>query len=528
MKKQIQLYDTTLRDGSQAEGVTFTVEDKLLIAGKLDWLGVRYIEAGWPGASPKDSEFFERARKELKLKKSKLVAFGSTRKAGNSAEDDKVLNDLLDSGAKTICLFGKSWDLHARSALGISLAENLKLIEDSVRYLKKHKREVIYDAEHFFDGYKANKKYALESLKAAVNGGADVIVLCDTNGGSLPHEVGKIVADVRKKIRKPLGIHCHNDTGVAAANSMAAVQNGVVQVQGTINGIGERCGNANLCTIAANLELKMGYTVLGPARLKNLTEVSQYVDEMANRAPNKQQPYVGKSAFAHKGGVHVHAILKDARTYEHVVPSKVGNAQRILISDLSGAATVVHKISDFNTGLEASDPRARELLSKLKEMENQGYQFEGAEASFEVFVKKTLGQYKPHFQLHDFKVTDQISEAGSHQASSEAVIHLSVDGREEHTRATGVGPVHAIDRALRGALERFYPQIQETKLLDYKVRVLPAQGEGTASYVRVLIEFGDDHRRWATVGVSENIIHASYMALVDGIDYKLMNSLVNP
>ena len=521
-KKQITIYDTTLRDGSQSEGITFTVEDKLLIAEKLDWLGIHYIEAGWPGASPKDTEFFERASKELKLKKARLSAFGSTRKAGHMPPQDKVLNDLLASKAQTICIFGKTWDLHVKQALQIPLPENLVLIEDSIAYLKAYKREVFFDAEHFFDGYKANKKYALDSLKAAVRGGADVLVLCDTNGGSLPHEITRIVSEVRRKIRTPLGIHCHNDTGTAIANSLAAVLAGATQVQGTINGIRERCGNANLCTIVANLELKMGYKTLGISRFQHLTSVSRFVDEMSNRAPHSQQPYVGKSAFAHKGGVHVHAILKDARTYEHIKPEKVGNTQRILVSDLSGASTVAHKVQGV-ASLKADDPRVKELLHQLKEQENQGYQFEGAEASFEIFVKKSLGQYKPHFALHDFKVSDYISEKPTHEPTSEATIHLSVDGSEEFATAKGVGPVHALDQALRAALERFYPQIKEMKLLDYKVRVLPA-GEGTASSVRVLIEFGDGPNKWVTVGVSENIIHASYQALVDGIDYKLLQT----
>ncbi|MDO8520362.1 MAG: citramalate synthase [Deltaproteobacteria bacterium] len=521
MKKQIQIYDTTLRDGSQAEEVNFTVEDKLRIAEKLDWLGVHYIEAGWPGASPKDTEFFARARTELKLKKSRLVAFGSTRRAGTPVEKDKILNDLLAAETKTICIFGKTWDLHVKTALKIPLAENLALIRESVAYLKKNKREVIFDAEHFFDGFKGNKKYALEAIKAAASGGADRIVLCDTNGGTLPDEISKIVSAVRKKIRTPMGIHCHNDTESGVSNSIAAVIAGVTQVQGTINGIGERCGNANLCSIVANLELKLGYETIGKKRLERLRDVSSFVDELANRSPNRHQPYVGKAAFAHKGGVHVDAILKNSRTYEHIDPKSVGNAQRILLSELSGAATIVHKAKEFGLDLSAGNPRVRELLSQLKEMENRGYEFEGAEASFEMNVKKALGQYKPHFVLHDFKVTDTITAEGKGGATSEAIIHLAVDGHEETATAQGVGPVHALDRALRKALERFYPQIASLKLLDYKVRVLPA-GSGTAATVRVLIECGDGESKWGTVGVSENIIHASYQALVDSIDFKLM------
>lgn len=521
MNKQIQIYDTTLRDGSQAEEVNFTVEDKLRIAEKLDWLGIHYIEAGWPGASPKDTEFFARARTELKLKKSRLVAFGSTRRADRTVEKDKILNDLLAAETKTVCIFGKSWDLHVKTALKIPLTENLELIRDSVAYLKKNRREVIFDAEHFFDGYKANKKYALLAIGAAASGGADRIVLCDTNGGTLSDEIFKIVTEVRKKVRTPLGIHCHNDTESGVSNSIAAVRAGVTQVQGTINGIGERCGNANLCSIVANLELKMGYKTVGKTHLQRLREVSAFVDELSNRPGNRHQPYVGKAAFAHKGGVHVDAILKNSKTYEHINPETVGNSQRILLSELAGSATIVHKAKEFGLDLSTDNPKARQLLSELKEMENRGYEFEGAEASFEINVKKALGLYKPHFVLHDFKVTDTISAGEKKGPTSEAVMHLEVAGHEETATSQGVGPVHALDRALRKALERFYPQIAALKLLDYKVRVLPA-GTGTASSVRVLIECGDGNSKWGTVGVSENIIHASYQALVDSIDYKLM------
>ncbi len=521
MPKQITIFDTTLRDGSQSEDVSFTVEDKLRIAEKLDWLGIHYIEGGWPGASPKDTEFFERARSELKLKTSRLVAFGSTRRAESTVETDQILAGLIESNAKTVCIFGKTWDLHVKRALGISLQENLQLIFDSVSFLKKNKKQVFFDAEHFFDGYKANKAYALNCIKTAAKAGAEVIVLCDTNGGSLPLDIAKIVPVVRKTIKTSLGIHCHNDSGVAVYNSMVAVQNGIIQVQGTINGIGERCGNANLCTIMANLELKSGIKTVGLNKLKRLREVSKFVDEMANRAGNRHQPYVGESAFAHKGGVHVHAILKDSRTYEHIDPKKVGNHQRILLSELAGASTVAFKAKELGFDLDFKDPEARSIIQKIKELESRGYQFEGAEASFEVFVKKARGLYKPHFELNQFKVIDEIGLDSSALPSSEAVIYLSVDGHKETATARGVGPVHAIDRALRGALERFYPRLKEMRLLDYKVRVLPA-GEGTASAVRVLIECGDGINKWGTVGVSENIIHASYQALVDAIDYKLL------
>ncbi|MBX7148428.1 citramalate synthase [bacterium] len=519
-KKHIQIYDTLLRDGTQAEDINFSVENKLSIAEKLDQLGVDFIEGGWPGASPRDTEFFNRAQTELKLKHAKLVAFGSTRKASNSAEEDRILNDLLASKAKVICIFGKTWDFHVKTALGISLDENLELIRSSLAYLKKNKRQVFYDAEHFFDGYKANPHYAIKTLLAAKKGGADVLVLCDTNGGTLPDEVSSIIKKVKSKVRHPLGIHVHNDGGLAVANSLAAVKAGAIQVQGTINGVGERCGNVNLLTVIANLELKMGYDAVGAKGLKNLTTISRFVDEMANRVGTPYQPFVGKSAFAHKGGMHVNAILKDSRTYEHINPELVGNAQRILVSDYSGASTISKKMAEVGVKLEANDPKVKQLLGALKNLENKGYEYEGAEASFEVLVKKTLGAYKPHFNLHSFTVTDNISEDEA-KVYSRADIHLEVNGHSEKTTGEGVGPVHALDQALRKALERFYPVINGMKLLDYRVRVLPA-GEGTASYVRVIIECGDGNSKWNTVGVSENILQASYQALVDAIDYKLL------
>lgn len=523
MSKQIEIYDTTLRDGSQTEDINYTVEDKLRIAEKLDWLGIPLVEGGWPGASPKDTEFFQRATTELKLKKSKLVAFGSTKRADTTLSSDPIINGLMEVDPKILCLFGKTWDLHAKEALGISLKDNLGIISDTISLFVKKKKRVLFDAEHFFDGFKANKAYALECLKVAAKAGAERLVLCDTNGGTLPQELEKIIRFVRSKIRTPLGIHCHNDSGVAVYNSMVAVQAGVTQVQGTINGIGERCGNANLCTVMANLELKHKIKTIGLSRMKNLKEVSKFVDELANRSANRHQPYVGDSAFAHKGGVHVSAILKNPKTYEHIKPSLVGNRQRILVSELAGASTIAHKAKELGINLDSGTQEAKKFIQKIKELENKGYQFEGAEASFEIFIKKAKGLYKPHFELKDFKVMDEILINGEEKATSEAVIHLAVEGHQETATARGVGPVHAIDQALRGALERFYPSLKEMQLLDYKVRVLPA-GEGTASSVRVLIECGDKKQKWSTVGVSENIIHASYSALVDAIDFKLMNT----
>lgn len=520
-QKHIQIYDTTLRDGSQSEEISFTVDDKLRIAQKLDGLGIDYIEGGWPGSNPKDTEFFIRAKKELKLTHSKLAAFGSTKRAGNKVEEDPVLQGLIASEAPVICIFGKTWDLHVTTALRISLEENLDLIRESVAYLKSKKKEVLFDAEHFFDGYINNPDYALKALKAAVEGGADRLVLCDTNGGTLPDILGGIVKKVHSTFKNvPLGIHCHNDCGVAVYNSMLAVENGVTQVQGTINGIGERCGNANLCTVMANLEIKKDYHCVGK-KIGHLTSVARFVDELANRVGDRHQPYVGKSAFAHKGGVHVQAILKDSKTYEHIDPKQVGNEQRILISDLSGAATMAFKAKSFGIDLASETSTSKTLLAKIKEAENQGYQFEGAEASFEILALKVLGKFRAHFVLKDFKVTDQVAGGVESEPHSKAIIHLEVDGKEEKCESLGLGPVHAIDKALRKALEGFYPELKQVKLLDYKVRVLPA-GEGTGAYVRVLIEFGDDDNKWTTVGVSPNIIHASYKALVDGIEYKLL------
>lgn len=524
MSKQIQIYDTTLRDGTQSEDVAFSLEDKFRVAARLVSLGVHFIEGGWPGANPKDTEFFKRVLKEVKFKQSKLVAFGSTRKAENTPNNDPVLNGLLESEAKTICIFGKTWDLHVKQALRIPLEDNLRLIQDSLQYLVNKRRTVFFDAEHFFDGYKANKKYALKALAAAVKGGASMLVLCDTNGGTLPHEITKIVSDVRKHFRKvPLGIHCHNDAGMGVANSIAAVMAGAIQVQGTINGIGERCGNANLCSVIPNLELKLDYKTIGLKKLAELRTTAKFVDELANRAGDIHQAYVGDAAFAHKGGIHINAILRDSRTYEHINPSKVGNTQRLLISEMSGLATLIHKVKEFGVNLNAEDPKAKNLLSKLKEWEARGYQFEGADASFEIFVKKELGLYKPYFQLNGFTVVDEIKNDLNAKAISRAEITLSVDGHQELASASGVGPVHALDQCLRTALERFYPQLKELRLIDYKVRVLPGSG-GTASSVRVLIECGDDQQKWGTVGLSQNIIQASYQALVDAIDYKLLKT----
>ncbi|MDO9118738.1 MAG: citramalate synthase [Nitrospira sp.] len=515
----LEIYDTTLRDGAQAEDVSFSAEDKIRVAQKLDELGVHYIEGGWPGANPKDIEFF-RIMKTTPLKHASVIAFGSTRKASNSVRKDQNLQALLAAETKTITLFGKTWSLHVTDALGISLAKNLELIGDSIAHLKSKGRRVFYDAEHFFDGYKTNPEYALNTIRKAVAAGAERVILCDTNGGAMPWEIRTICEVVRQEIKVPLGIHAHNDCEMAVANSLVAIETGIVQVQGTINGIGERCGNANLCSIIPNLELKMRRPALGD-RLSHLKDVSGFVTEIANLMPNKHQPYVGDSAFAHKGGVHIHAVLKNALTYEHVDPKRVGNRQRVLVSDYAGRSGLLDKIEAYGIKLSKDHAKVQELIDTLKERENEGYQFEGAEGSFELLMRKAMGTHKPAFQLLGFRViVEKKQEDGA--PLSEATVMVKVGGVVEHTAAVGAGPVNALDHALRKSLEKFYPQLQEVKLLDYKVRVLAAN-KGTESKVRVLIESGDHKDKWGTVGVSENIIEATWQALADSIEYKLLS-----
>jgi 2-isopropylmalate synthase len=515
----VEIYDTTLRDGAQAEDVSFSVEDKLRIAERLDGLGLHYIEGGWPGSNPKDIEFFKKVR-QLPLKNAKIVAFGATRKANNPVAKDPNIQALLESGTDLITLFGKSWDLHVTDALGISLKKNLELIADSIQYLRAKRKKVYYDAEHFFDGYKANPDYALKTLKAAVQAGADCIILCDTNGGAMPWEVRDIFTAVVQEVRVPLGIHAHNDSEMAVANSIIAVELGAVQVQGTINGFGERCGNANLCSIVPNLKLKMKVDCISDEQLGHLREVSRFVTEIANLSPNKHQPYVGDSAFAHKGGVHVHAVRKNPLTYEHVRPEFVGNRQRVLVSDYAGRSVLEGKASEFHIRLKKRSPKLMHLLETLKELESQGFQFEGAEGSFELLMRKAEGTYQRFFDLIGFRVIIEKRQERE-EPISEATILVKVGDHVEHTAAVGNGPVNALDHALRKALEKFYPQLKEMKLLDYKVRVLAAN-KGTSARVRVLIESGDRTRKWGTVGVSENIIEASWQALVDSIEYKLL------
>ena len=518
--RSIEIYDTTLRDGAQAEDVWFSVEDKVRVAQKLDELGVHFIEGGWPGANPKDVDFFRMA-KTIPFKHAKLVAFGSTRRASNTPHNDPTLKSLLEAGTDVVTLFGKSWTLHVTDALGISLKKNLELIEDSVAFLKNHKRHVFYDAEHFFDGYKANPAYALSTLTRAQAAGAERLILCDTNGGTMPWEIKKIVTEVAREMNVPLGIHAHNDAEMAVANSLMAIEQGVIQVQGTINGIGERCGNASLSSIIPNLNLKMKHEAITPERLRHLREVSHYVAEIANLVPNTHQPYVGDSAFAHKGGVHIDAVRKNPMTYEHIRPDAVGNRQRMLISDHAGKSSLAGKAEEFHIKLRKDSPKIRELLATLKELENQGYQFEGAEGSFELLMRRVLGTHTPSFELMGFRVIVEKRRADE-EPISEATVMVKVGTVIEHQVAVGTGPVDALDHALRKALEKFYPELREVKLLDYKVRVL-AGNQGTASRVRVLIESGDQKEKWGTVGVSENIMEASWQALADSIEYKMLN-----
>ncbi|MDI6821603.1 MAG: citramalate synthase [Actinomycetota bacterium] len=515
---KVKLYDTTLRDGAQREGLSFTVDDKLKIAQKLDELGIHYIEGGWPGSNPKDIEFF-RGIKDYPIRNATIVAFGSTRRKNTLPDEDQNLKALIKAGTPAVCIFGKSWDVHVTSALVTTLEENLKMIFDSVSFLKNRGFEVIYDAEHFFDGYRNNEDYAMKTLKAAVDAGADWIVLCDTNGGTLPLEIREIIRAVKAKIKVPLGIHAHNDADCAVANSIVAVEEGVTQVQGTINGYGERCGNANLVSIIPNLVLKLGIPCLSREKLPLLTEVSHHVSEIANIAPDTHQPYVGQSAFAHKGGVHVSAILRQKGAYEHVDPEVVGNVQRILVSELSGTTTLLQKAKELGIDLMEKKDRMADILKKLKKREHEGYHFEVADGSFALFILKNIGTYRPLFELESFEVGIDRWRTGRFE--TQAIVKLRVKGKRIVEVAEGNGPINALDRALRRALEPLYPDLSRIKLTDYKVRVLDRR-KGTAAVVRVLIESTDGESTWGTVGVSENIIEASWQALVDGIEYGLL------
>ena len=518
MSQPITIYDTTLRDGSQTEGISFSVNDKLKIAEKLDQLGVHYIEGGWPGSNPKDKEFFAQAR-EKKFKNAKIAAFGSTRRARIKASEDGNLKELIRSQAPTVTIFGKTWDLHVTDVLRTSLEENLDIIRDSVQFLKSKKREVFYDAEHFFDGYKSNPGYALKTLAAAQEGRADGIILCDTNGGTLPTEIRTIIQAVQKHISVPLGIHTHNDMDLAVANSLTAIESGCVQVQGTFNGLGERCGNADLCTIIAILHTKMRIKSIPDAKIKMLTETAYFLSEISNIKLADNHPFVGHSAFAHKAGVHIDAMLKNPLAYEHADPALIGNHRRFITSELAGKMPIVMKAQQMDTVIDKKSPQAKKLLKDLQAKEHDGYQFEAADASFELFMKKALKKYTPFFKLEGFKAF--IEKRFDGKIFAEASVRLDVNGHEEFSAAEGDGPVDALDKALRQALNKFYPSLNDMHLRDYKVRVIDSKA-GTAAKVRVLIESQDKQDSWTTVGVHENIIQASWEALTDSIEYKLM------
>lgn len=522
---RIYLYDTTLRDGAQREGLSLSVEDKLRIVLKLDELGVPFIEGGWPGANPKDGEFFERLR-ELQLKHSTVTAFCSTRRPGTAVHADPVLGEVLRAGTEWITVFGKSWDLHVHEGLRTSLEENLSMIEQTVTYLRTQGRRVIYDCEHWFDGFTKNPEYALATLQAAAVAGAEWVVLCDTNGGMLPHQIEPIAEAARSFIAAlglscGLGIHTHNDSETAVANTLVAVRAGARMVHGTINGYGERCGNANLCSVIPNLQLKMGYDLLTPEQLARLTETSLFVSEVVNLAPNDHAAYVGTSAFAHKGGIHVSAVQRNPLTYEHIVPESVGNCRRIVISDQAGLSNVVQKLVDFGFHLDRQDPRLREVLHRLKQLEAEGYQFEAAEASFELLVRECLAERRVYFTLEGLYTSCQTFPDSSMR--SEATVRVRVGDALQHTAADGNGPVSALDAALRKALLGFYPEVARLHLTDYKVRILDG-AQGTSALTRVLVEFSNGQERWTTIGVSPNIIEASCRAVIEGLEYGLSRS----
>jgi len=514
----IYLYDTTLRDGTQAEGISLSAPDKVRVAKRLDEFGIHYIEGGWPGSNPRDIEFFQLIRKE-KMKRAKIAAFGSTRHKKYKASEDPNLAALLAAKCPVVTIFGKSWDLHVTKALRVSFEDNLKMIADSVRYLKSKKLEVVYDAEHFFDGYKANPEYALKTLAAAAEGGADFLVLCDTNGGSLPWEIDEIVNTVQRNTSVSVGIHTHNDAGLAVANALSAIRAGACHAQGTINGYGERTGNMDLCVFLANLVLKMKEKSVSEKKLRELTQLSLFVSEVVNVLPDDRQPFVGRTSFAHKGGIHVSAVQREETTYEHIRPEQVGNVRRILVSDLSGKSNIDFKSKQLDVDLERHPEAMGRILKTIKQKENQGWNYEAADASLEILMKKELGQHRNFFDLSGFRVIVEKRETG--EILTEATVKVKVGDRSMHTAAEGDGPVNALDTALRKALEAFYPDLSQVHLTDYKVRVLDAT-EGTAAQVRVLIESRDRQREWSTIGMSENIIEASYQALVDSIDYKLL------
>ncbi len=519
--QKLYVYDSTLRDGTQGEGISFSVDDKLKIVKALDQLGMDYIEAGNPGSNPKDMEFFQRAHR-LGLSHAKIAAFGSTHRIGIRVEEDPNIQAVLSAGTQVVTIFGKAWDLHVHEVLNASLADNLEIIRSTVCYLSGLGKEVIFDAEHFYDGYKNNPGYAMQVLKTAAGAGAKTLCLCDTNGAAFPDEIAKVTQSVCTAFQNVrIGIHCHNDVGMAVAGTVMGVLSGAVHFQGTMNGFGERCGNANLCTIIPNLQLKRGYSCIPPERLETLKATSRLVYELANLVPDERKPYVGAMAFAHKGGMHIDAVHKNPVTFEHIHPELVGNQRRFLMSEMSGRSTILSAVQKVDQTIERDSEETKEVLAELKKLENEGYQFEAAESSFELVIRKMLGKYTPYFALEQFKVLS-ISPNPANYTSS-AMIKIMVDGKSEVTAAEGDGPVNALDKALRKALERFYPEIGKMRLIDFKVRVLDGKS-ATASRIRVLIESTDGEENWSTVGVSRDIVEASWLALVDSVEYMLQKT----
>lgn len=515
---RIFTYDTTLRDGSQGEGINFSLQDKLNVTVRLDEMGIDFIEGGYPLSNPKDFEYFQEVKK-LRLKHAQVAAFGMTRRKNSDVQSDICIKALLQAETPIVTIVGKSWDLHVLEVLGTTLDENLAMIRDSVRHCREMGRRVFYDAEHFFDGYRANPEYALATLKAAADAGAETIIPCDTNGGTLPGTISRVIQEVKKEVKTQIGIHCHNDCELAVANTLAAVEEGATQVQGTINGIGERCGNADLISVIANLGLKLGHSLLVPGRMERLTELSRFVHEIANMNFRPNQPFVGPSAFAHKGGMHIAAVTRLARSYEHIDPALIGNERRILVSELAGRATIKEKTAQLDLGQDSA--LMEKILNRVQDLENEGYEFEAAEASFEILVRKTAGIYKPFFEMVVYRVNIEAGQTHEGKPITEATVKLRVGGQIMHTVSEGDGPVNALDGALRKALLPSFPRLNELQLADYKVRVVNAR-EGTAARVRVVIESRDHDRVWTTVGVSENIVEASWRALVDSIDFKLI------
>lgn len=521
--RKIQIYDTTLRDGSQGEGISYSVSDKMRIAEELDLLGVDYIEGGWPGSNPKDMEFFLKMSRKT-LKNAQLTAFSMTRRPNIRASQDANIKDLIKSRVGVITIVGKTWDLHVSDVLKVTLDENLEMIKDTVSFLVSGGLTVFYDAEHFFDAYNANKEYCLKGIACAQKAGAKAIVLCDTNGGTLPSEISRVITQIRPLVKVTLGIHCHNDCGMAIANSIAAIESGADMVQGTINGYGERCGNADLIPVIANIRLKLGLNALGEDKLKELTRVSHFVSEVSNMKQRDDQPFVGASAFAHKGGMHINAVMKNPLAYEHCEPGIVGNRRRFLLSELGGKTGIMLRAKALEFDLSKENPQTQRILKLIQNLEHQGYHFEAAEASFELLMKRALKKYKKFFELQGFRIV--IEKISNKKITSEAIIKIKVKGKIEHTAAEGDGPVNALDNAVRKALKDFYPTLSKMHLADFKVRVLDEKS-GTAAKVRVLIQSQDEKDDWNTIGVHENIIEASWQAMVDSIEYKLLKDKVS-